>query len=806
MKPEVAKRLRLLASAVSVLLALAILAGAWIYWRIRASLPQLDGTVTVAGLASETTIERDERGVPTIRGATRADLSRALGWLHAQDRFFQMDLMRRHAAGELAELVGKRALPRDRTMRMHGFRRVAQQSVTQLPPEQRAHLDAYTAGVNAGLAALREKPFEYILLRETPQPWRPEDSILVGLSMMVDLEDELGTHERTVMTLRDTLGHHALPFFHPLLTPHDAALDGTSAPLPPVPSPRVLDLRTSKPAEKTGHSFELGRRFAEREVPGSNAFALAGAHTAHGGALLANDIHLNLGIPNIWYRASLVHGDRTVTGITLPGTPVIVAGSNGHVAWGITASYADTGDIVVVEPSAGSDSWYVTPDKPDGIRLERREEVIRVKGDSDVSVDYSWTIWGPIVGTDERQRLLAYRWIAHDAKAIDLGLIDMEDAKNVTAALGVAQRVGVPAVNVLVADRDGDIGWTVAGRLPKRAGYDGRLPVSWSYGDRSWAGYHAPGELPQVSTKADAAGTLPAPDGRLWSGNQRMLGGEGLAKLGDGGYPRPARAAQIRDLLGQVKAATPRDLLAIQLDHRALFLEPWHKILMETLTPPVTAERKPRAALRSFAEKWEGRASTDAISYRIVRDFRIAVYALVYGPIFESCLQSNPQFNATTLQLEPALRAMLQEKPAHLLNPKFTSWDALLVQAVDDVIQQIDKRGVSPAKATWGWANTVRVRHPFSGSFPWLKNWLDMPPIGMAGDTDMPLAQGPVQGVSERMIVAPGREAEGIFHMPGGQSGHPMSPFYRAGHEAWARAEPSPFLPGKPRHTLTLRP
>ena len=215
MTPAVAKRFRLLASALSVLLLVGALAAGGFYFRIRASLPRLDGATTVAGLGAPVTVERDAQGVPTLRGQSRADVSRALGWLHAQERFFQMDLLRRSSAGELAELFGKAALPRDRATRMHGFRKLAQRVLAQLSPAERTQLDAYTAGVNAGLAALGDKPFEYLVLRTTPQPWRPEDSILVVYAMTLDLQDEVGLHEQTLMTLRDKLGDEAVAFFAP---------------------------------------------------------------------------------------------------------------------------------------------------------------------------------------------------------------------------------------------------------------------------------------------------------------------------------------------------------------------------------------------------------------------------------------------------------------------------------------------------------------------------------------------------------------------------------------------------------------
>jgi penicillin amidase len=813
MNPNVAKRLRLLASVVSVLLFVAVLAIGWIVWRVGASLPQVDGTAAVKGLSAAVTVERDALGVPTVRGANRVDVARALGWLHGQDRFFQMDVLRRAPAGEIAEVFGKRALQRDRAARLHGFRKIAQAVLERMAPNERALLEAYTGGVNAGLTALSERPFEYLALRDTPQPWRAEDSILVIFAMTMDLQEEDADYERSLMTLRDNLGIEALAFFAPLVTPTDAALDGTTAPLAPIPGPKSLDLRkkrvsvsgaaranlSDKLATRTIDNFPFAPRDPEAAL-GSNAFALAGMHTATGAGMLANDMHLDHGVPNIWYRASLEYSGRKITGVTLPGLPAVVAGSNGHVAWGFTNSYIDTGDVVVVETSPIANTLYRTPDSEGLVSLERRKETIRVKGEPSLVVDYEWTVWGPVVGHNERGRPLAHRWVAHDPEATNLTLVELEGATTAAAAIEIGHRAGLPALNLLLADKDGKIAWTIAGRVPRRVGYDGRLPVTWTFGDRKWDGYLPRGEVPVVLGEA---ATEP---GRIWSANHRHVGSEALAKLGDGAYRRAPRAAQIRDGLAKLSRAAPRDLLALQLDDRALFLERWHGLLMETLTPDVVGQRKARAALRSFAEKWEGRATVDAVSYRLVREFRTAVYARVFGPIFEGCVEAYPGFNIRNFQLEGALWALLHEKPAHLLNPQFTSWNEVLVAATDDVIRVIDKQGVTLPQGNWGSVNKARVRHPFSYTFPWLSRWLNMPADPLPGGDDMPRVQSPGHGASERFVVSPGREQEGIFHMPGGQSGHPLSPYYRAGHEAWVRGDPTPFLPGKAEHTLTLTP
>ncbi len=805
MHPEAAKRLRLLASVLSLLVLVALIVAGWYYTRIRASLPQLDGTAPVPGLARAVTIERDALGVPTLRGENRADVARALGWLHAQDRFFQMDLLRRVAAGELAELFGPRALPRDRAARMHGFRKLAQTVIPRLPPEQRAIIEAYAAGANAGLGALREPPFEYLVLRAPPQPWRAEDTLLVCYAMTMDLQDEEGVYERTLMTLRDEFGLEGLAFFAPVVTPDDAALDGTTAPLAAIPGPRTINVRGKKtaaltlPEPRARDSFPFPPRDREMAV-GSNAFALAGAHTASGAGLLADDMHLDHGLPNIWYRASLEFSGRKITGVTLPGTPIVVAGSNGRIAWGFTNSCVDVSDLVVVETNSIAPTLYRVPGREELVAIERRKDTILVKGAAPVAVDYAWTVWGPIVGTNDRQRPLALRWVAHDPEANNLNLLGLETTTTTAEAVALVHTAGIPAQNFLVADHAGAIAWTIAGRLPQRIGYDGRLPVTWTFGDRRWEGLLPPDQTPVIF---GAASSLP---GRIWSGNQRHAGGETLALLGDGAYRRAARAAQIRDDLAPLARATPRDLLAVQLDDRALFLKPWHELMMGALTPAATAGKKARATLRAAAEKWEGRASPEAVSYRLVREFRRAVHERIFTPIFARCREASADFDRRDLQLEPAARALLRERPLHLLSSAYATWDELLIAAADDVITSSEQQGFNLGTGTWGQRNTAKIRHPFAISYPWLMPWLGLPQDPLPGDEDMPRYQGPSRGASERLVVSPGREEEGIFHMPGGQSAHPLSPFFRAGHSAWVRGEPTPFLPGKTEHTLTLRP
>ncbi len=803
--------LRLLVRIIGLLLLVGALVAGWFYWKLRASLPQLDGAAALAGLTAPVTVTRDALGVPTIHAASRVDVARALGYLHAQDRFFQMDTLRRRSAGELSELVGAVALPLDKASRLHGFRALARTVLSHASPEDRALTEAYAVGVNAGLAALGAKPIEYFALRTEPKPWLPEDSILVNYSMVLDLEDSTGNYERSLTAVRDALGTAAVAFFAPVSTPDDAAVDGSSAPAAPMPTERQLDLRkhstfakptvdrsaTRLPTMYADYFSNAGNPSPDSELsPGSNNFALAGNRTASGAALLASDMHLGLRVPNTWYRASFVWADHQITGVTLPGVPFLIAGSNGHIAWGFTAAYADRSDLVVVPVYSADSPLYTHEGKL--VEFETRHEKILVKGGAPVESDSRWTVWGPVVGTDDKGNPLALHWIVHDPDATNLVFTGLETAANIDEGVAIAHRAGITALNFLVADTAGQIAWTVAGRLPKRFGYDGQFPVSWEYGDRGWKGFVPPDDVPVVRTPAS---------GQLWTSNNRIVGGAALAMLGANGYELAPRGAQVRDDMSKLTQATPADLLTIQRDDLALFLARWQQRLLATLTPAVVAQKKSRAELRTLVEQWGGHASVDSVSYRLVRAWRTTVAGLVFQPLFAPCVEAYPDFNWFKFQYEGALWTMLQEKPPHLLNPRFNSWDDLLVAAADDVVDQLDRQHVSLAHATWGARNTAHIQHPLANALPgWLTGWLNMPADQLPGDVNMPRVQGPAFGASERFVVSPGREAEGIFHMPGGQSGHPLSPFFRAGHEAWVKGEATPFLPGKTEHTLELRP
>jgi penicillin amidase len=805
----------ILLAAIAVLI---IAGGVYARSQFRGSLPQLDGSATVAGLTANVRIDRDALGVPTITGATREDVARALGFLHAQDRFFQMDLQRRQPAGELSGLVGPRAFEVDQEIRVHRFRDVAHRALGLAEPSYRRILDAYAEGVNAGINALAAPPFEYLVLRTKPEPWLPEDSILTVLAMFNTLQGRQAAFEQSHGALRDTLPEPMFRFLSAAGSEWETPVVGEPLKRPPIPGPDVFnvhDVRATE-ARRHGDTFgsELKKKNLRASVPpwlvrdqeaepsiGSNNWAVDGAHSASGAAILANDMHLSIAVPIIWYRASMIFPDaidRTtnarVTGVTLPGIPGLVVGSNGHVAWGFTNTGGDWSDLVRIDRDAHDETKYLTPDGPKPFEIIN--ETIAAKGAASRTFAVRSTIWGPIVWKDARGREYAQQWIAHDAKALASDITKPERARSVDDMLAAVSGLGIPNQNVTMADTSGRIAWTIGGVMPKRIGHDGMTPESWADGSNRWDGYLAAPEFPRIVSPEN---------GRIWTANAPVVDAARVAVIGEGGYADGIRARLIRDRLMAIPKATPRDMLGIQLEDRALFLERWRKLLLDEIGPSASAPQKQFRDL--IDKKWTGRASPDSVGYRLVKEFRLTFVRRVMISLTAPALAVDPTFDYTRLlRGEGPVWQILAERPMHLLDPKYKTWDEAILDAVDGTIAQLTAGGKSLADRTWGEANSAEIRHPLSSAIPWFGNYLNMPGDALPGDIYTPRASTPRTGPSERMAVSPGREDEGILELPTGQSGHPLSPHYGDQYRAWLNGEPTPFLPGATVSTLTLTP
>jgi penicillin amidase len=771
------------AGGVAIVLAVLLTAAAgWFWWQLRDSLPVYDGELALEGLTAPVIVERDALGVVTIRSEHLLDEARALGFVHGQERFFQMDMGRRSSAGELAALLGEGAAAADEQARPLLRREAADLAVGELSDDNRALLDAYVAGVNAGLAALGAKPFEYLLLRSEPEPWSIADTLLRVDPFFLDAV----SRKRHEYVARGLLPAEIADLLYPTATVWDAPLIGDPGPPATIPSADVFDLR--------GRAVPRAADVVRIPPPaGSNNWAVAGSHTATGRALVANDSHMPLMVPSTFLRVSLERGGRRVTGVSLPPAPGVVVGSNGRVAWGFTVSYGDWTDFILLDLDPDDPTRYRAPDGWHDFEIvSSRIEVAR---GNPREITIRQTIWGPVLGELPDGTPYVVRE-ARDAGRPDLDPGPLASAGNALEAARAVQRWGHGAgqgLNFVVGDAEGHVAWTVIGPIPRRVRHG---LVSRSSTGPAWDGWLDPEEFPLV---------VDPPGGRIWTANGRVVDGDMLATMGDGGYVLGARGGQIRDRLMAIDRATPADMLRVQLDDEARLLVHWHDELLRVLddvTDPL------RVAARDAVREWGGHASIDSVGFRLIWNWRIDLTTRMLPALAADVIAADPSWRYTEYwQSEQWAWPLVQEEPPHLLPPGFDSWRAFKLDTLDAGLARFGTTPAELARHPWGERNLVRVQHPLSEGFPLLSRWLNMPTAQLPGaEVIVPRVQSPVWGAAERFAVSPGDEANGYFHMPGGQSSHPLSPYYGAGHEDWEAGRAARFLPGPAQATLTLLP
>ncbi|WP_027671558.1 penicillin acylase family protein [Rheinheimera baltica] len=771
----------------SILIGLLTVIVVLMYTLLRLSLPAYEGEKT-SNISNTTRLERDALGYLSIHAANRDDAAFALGFAHAQERFFQMDILRRNAAGELSALFGERALNTDQAQRRHRFRFRAERALALLNPSEQHLLSAYTKGVNEGLTSLTLPPFEYTLLQQSPEPWQPSDSFLVIYSMYIDLQSKVGRDDYAMTVLKQSLPAPWYDFLQQHSDIWQAALDGSV--IDPVPMPTSAYPELLQTQKTACNDCSL----MDSADIGSNNFAVAGTLTEHGSAILADDMHLGIRVPGTWYKAQLNWRENgnlhTVSGVTLPGTPAVVAGSNGHIAWGFTNSTADWHDLITLTLSDDG-KRYLTPEgwQP----FIYHYETIKVAGQPDETLELTETQWGPVVRFGDNH-LFALRWVAYDAIAVNLSLLQFEYSRNVADALRLAPHIGAPAQNLLVADSHGQIGWSLIGPIPKRQLSDFDTAQDWSTGEQRWLGYYDAEQQPQYSASD-----------RLWTANARMIGGDAYNIIGNGGYDLGARGWQIKQGLEALPQANEQDLHHIQLDNRAFMLQRWQQLLLNVLDHDTVTEHQLQS-YRQFVQTNSNNASVDAVGYTLVRAFRQQLLTLQFASLSALLEKQGARSQDLKFSLETPMWQMLQQQRTDTLPYGYASWKELLLAAVLQSKTELEQKYGSIAQSNWGQVNQANIRHPLASAIPLLGDWLNMPQTPMKGDRHMPRVQLPGFGQSERMVVAPGQEHKGILTIPAGQSGHPLSPFYRADHHYWLNEVALPFLPGEKKYQLLLTP
>jgi penicillin amidase len=633
-------------------------------------------------------------------------------------------------------------------------------------------------------------------------------------AMFFDLNDSTNARELGFSKIRAALPESVYKFLAAAGGPWDAPLLGPPMPYPTMPKASDLDIAKVDPKllrvpETMDHAAPSRSPGAPKDKdgregpPGSNSFAINGALTSTSAALVAGDMHLSLRVPNIWFRTRLSYPNprrsgETVDliGVTLPGVPALVAGSNRRVAWTFTNSYGDWMDWVRVIPDAADKTRY--RDKSGTQQIQVTKETIKVHGAAAETIEIRDTEWGPILAEDADGTPLALAWTALQPEALNTQLMHMDTVETADEAVELANRAGMPAQNFVVGDRAGNIAWTIAGRIPKREGdYDPRLPSDWSQPGVGWNGWLEPKDYPRLPNP---------PAQRIWTANARTLDFESAdyARLGDGGYDLGARARQIRDDLKAKDHFAPDDMLTIQLDDRAVLMSHWHDLLIKALQGDDSANAE---QARKLAADWDDRADPASVGYRLARAFRNEVTDTIIDGFAAAVRVKFDDFRMPRLaQAEVIVDTLLLRQPAHLLPPGYTGWDDLLRKCAERTVKRLGEKSGGLAARTWGEANTAKIAHPLSAALPGLGRLLDMPADQQPGDSNMPRVAGVSFGASERFAVEPGHEEYGYFHMPAGQSDNPLSPFYGAGHEDWVKGKATPFLPGEAKYTLTLKP
>ncbi|HUQ52164.1 MAG TPA: penicillin acylase family protein, partial [Gammaproteobacteria bacterium] len=650
---------RLLAAVAVLVLLLAAIA----YTVVAASLPRHSGRAQLVGLEAPLTIALDARAIGTVRGESFLDALRGQGYLHAQERFFQMDLLRRASAGELAELFGERALANDRSQRAFGFSELARRIRASLPAEQNEWLQAYTQGVNAGLADLGARPPEYWLAGSAPRPWTAEDSVLVVLAFYTMLSNN-DSYERAQGVMHAALPPKLYDFLTPSTSRFDRPVLGSSpvdatggyAPLP-IPGADVVDLRRQRAPARDG----VPRIEPPLIGPASNNWVVDWTRSTAGRAIVANDPHLSLRLPNIFYRIELEWPQRAARGVSIPGLPGVLIGASDDVAWGATVSNADQSDWVVVEVDPTDPNRYRTPDGSEPFKTETAEIV--VAGREPERLTTRRTRWGPVVGEDWLGRPLALHATWLEPQGLDLDIVGIAAATDVAGASALLARWSGPSLNWVLADRAGDVAWVVNGPIPRRVGFDGSRPESLADGSRSWQGRLPP------------PGALGGRDGVLFTANSRTLPpdrADAVSRM----WMRPLRAKRIDDLLSEQRTFDERDFLRMQLDTRA---EGYEQIRATILAVVPADERDPRLEQAlELAQNWNGTADVDQPAFRMLHAYYRALTERTLEPLLAPAIAADPTFVYRWPLADEVLRRLLDEQPPNLLTSEHADWNAFL--------------------------------------------------------------------------------------------------------------------------------
>ena len=748
---------RLITAINWVIAALLVLILVLVYWYAWRPLPQRSGVI-VAPVTRPVTVAFDSLGVAHIHAATEEDALVVQGYVTAQDRLWQMDTLRRAVAGDLAEIVGPVALENDREARRLGFRRSAEADYVNLPPRDRAALAAYARGVNAFMAThMGNLPVEFTLLGYQPRPWSAVDCILVGLQMF----RSLATSWRTELLKRDMI----------------------------------------KQGDRRKVDFLFSIRAGDEVQPGSNAWALAGSRTASGKPLLSNDMHLEPTLPGIWYMAHLQadsadNGDSLdVAGVSLPGTPGVIVGHNQHIAWGFTNVGFDVQDLYIEKVDERTGRYLY---RGQMAQARPQLELIRIKGRPAAEMLVWITRHGPLFVTEGGDRM-ALRSVIADASIFQFPILEYDQARNWREFTTAMARFPGPAQHAVYADADGNIGYHAVGKLPKRRGYAGDLPVDGSSGEFDWEGYIPFDQLPSAFNP---------PRGMIVSANQDPFPPDYPYPV-NGSFAPPARSREIFHLLSARNGWKARDMLAVQTDVYSEWLH--------FLASQLCAAYDQRAAHTPVLDEGIGllRSWNGQTDKALAAPFLISLaYQHVRTAVAESAA---PGFGAAyDFQIAPAvIERLLRDRPAGW----FRDYNEMLLRALADAVEEgVRIQGRDLKRWQYGAWMRAEIRHPIInqiplvgkslGQLPLIGKYLDIGVLPMSGSGTSIKQTTRTLFPSMRMTADAGDWDRSLLNELTGQSGQIFSrhyvdqwPDYYAG-----RSYPMRFGKVDAKDTLEFRP
>jgi penicillin amidase len=796
-----------------LLVILALLAAgalSYAYFVARTALPQLDGTLQVKGLSAEVKVTRDGHGVPAIEAATLEDLFFAQGYVTAQDRLWQMDIMRRFGSGELSEILGKDTLKIDREQRILGLRAAARKSLQLASPRDRSYFEAYARGVNAFIEGHGSGiPIEFRILKYRPKLWQAEDSIVIANQMVKDLN---------YYTFGDMLAREkVLAKLGPELT-SDLYVNRSWHDRPPTVMREDLndqlnqgdtgdeddgdDGPDNSVTRQRSTGTEMWAQHPPETVNGSNDWVVSGAHTVTGKPLLSNDMHLGHQMPNLWYEAHLKSGNLDVAGVTLPGMPYVIVGHNQRIAWGFTNVGPTVADAFI--ETFNAQGAYQTPQGWQ--QPEHRSEVIHVKNESDVILDVKTTRHGPII-TDilaGETRQVALRWTMYDG--LHMVFFDVDTAQNWEEFRKAFSQLDAPGQNVVYADVDGNIGYQATGRVPVRASGDGSLPVSGADDAHEWTSYIPFEKLPSIYNP---------PSGVIGTANGRMTP-DGYPYSISANWEAPWRTERIYHVLESGRKFAASDMLALENDVHSendLFAAERFVYAVDHAAKPSTRVKQAAELMRNWDGRMVASSAAPTIAVRSAQELTRLLLESHLGPAPKGPKEQENTLSWKTYAWQMRtvwLQNVLLHQPKRWLPEKYPNYDELLTAAVEAAVN--DDAPKDLASWHWGAMNAVEIDHPVLGKIPFVRRWAAPGVNEQSGSGYTVKAVTHHHGPSERFTANLADLDQSTLNTVTGQAGNFLSPFYMDQWKAWYEGSTFPLafsshaVEASGAHRLVLEP